>query len=96
MNEVTLDIDELAADSYLASVEYPDGTTSVRLDLTGVAEQSKGRLEADKPTARATIRYLLNLQDARELPERVEIADVLAAYADAVDAIVQRRDHAQG
>ncbi len=90
-----MDIDETGAGSYLARVAYADGATAVRLVLTGVAEQSKGRLEADGPTARATLRYLLSLQDARDLPDRVEIADVLAAYSDAVDAIAQRRDQPQ-
>lgn len=62
------------------------------LDLGDAESVSDGRLADDERTVRATVRYLLEHQEAGDLPERVEIADVDAAYPDAVDRIVALLD----
>ena len=96
VNETELAIDDQGGGLYLAHVGYADGATLVRLLLTDATQHTQGRLEADAPTARATIRYLLSLQDARDLPERVELPDVLAAYPDAVSTIAELRSSERG
>lgn len=68
------------------------GNTSVTLVLGGVDDASEGRLTDDEPTARAALQYLLSHQDAGDLPARIEVEDVFAAYPDAVDKIEALRD----
>ena len=77
---------------YLVRVESLDGATSVVLLLAEVDGASGGRLADDEATARATIAYLLTHQDASDLPPRLEIDDIVAAYPDAVDGIESLRE----
>lgn len=72
---------------YRIRVGSLDGSTSLTLLLSEADEASDGRLGDDEATARAAIAYLLSHQDASDLPWRVEIADVIVAYPDAVDGI---------
>ncbi len=44
-------------------------------------------LDSDAATAQATVEFLLTHQDAGDLPKRVEIDTVIAAYPDAIDTI---------
>ncbi|RMB60134.1 hypothetical protein [Tessaracoccus antarcticus] len=77
---------------YLVRVVSLDGNTSVTIDLDHAGDDSAGRLGDDEATARATIKYLLTHQDASDLPERIELGDLLAAYPDGVDRIEALRD----
>ena len=61
------------------------------LSLGEAAAVSEGRLGDDEATAVATIAYLLEHQDAADLPELVDIGDVVAAYPDAVERIAGLR-----
>lgn len=72
---------------YLIRAAAHDGTMTVTLALAEAGSVSEGRLADDEATAGATVRYLLEHQDAGDLPEQVEIGDVVAAYPDAVDRI---------
>lgn len=76
---------------FLIRAEAHDGTASVTLALGEADAVSDGRLADDETTARATIRYLLEHQDAGDLPEQVQIGDVVAAYPDAIDRIADLR-----
>lgn len=63
------------------------GSTAVTIALGNAYDSTGGRLTDDEATARAAIRFLLSHQDAADLPPRIDIEDVFAAYPDAVDSI---------
>ncbi len=77
---------------YLARVDSLNGITSVTLILGDVDDVTEGRLTDDETTARAAFQFLLKHQDASDLPTRIEIVDVLAAYPDAIEGIEALRD----
>ncbi|GAA4283991.1 hypothetical protein GCM10022261_15220 [Brevibacterium daeguense] len=79
---------------YLFRIGAGDETASVTLSLTldGAEAASDGQLADNEATARATVRYLLEHQDADDLPEQVALPDVLVAYPGAIDRIVRLRD----
>lgn len=77
---------------YQVEVESLDGITSITFLLGDADDLSEGQLADDEKTARAAIRFLLTHQDASDLPYRLEIGDVLAAYPDAIDGINAQRD----
>lgn len=87
----TFEIVEQDDGEYRVQVGSLDGRTLVSVVLADADDVSGGRLANDAATARATIAYLLTHQDASDLPPRIEIGDVLAAYSDAVDGIVSLR-----
>lgn len=76
---------------YSAHLASSDGHTSLTIDLTDVDDASAGRLPEDEATAVAAIAFLLEHQEAPDLPGRIEIGDLVAAYPDAVDRIVALR-----
>lgn len=82
-----LPVESLGEGRYLMQVPSYDGTVELTVGVARAAEVSDGVLSDDEPTARAMMAYLLTHQDAADLPELVEIGDVVAAYADAVEAI---------
>lgn len=69
-----------------------DEVAELTISLADAESESGGSLAADEPTATATMRFLLTHQDAADLPWRVYIADVLAAYPDAADKIAALRE----
>lgn len=77
---------------YLVRVGSRDGDTSLTVVLVNAEEASEGRLTNDERTARATLAYLLRHQEASDLPPRIEIEDIIAAYTDAVPGIESLRD----
>lgn len=77
--------------TYEATVPSLDGSASITLRLDGLDAASDGRLSEDEPTARAVLHFLLEHQDAADLPQEVDAEQVLAAYPDAVDGILARR-----
>ncbi|MDO5736075.1 MAG: hypothetical protein Q4P15_06330 [Propionibacteriaceae bacterium] len=76
---------------YVFRVPSLEGSVSVIVMFGDAAEASEGRLTDDRATAHATLHYLLSHQEAADLPARIEIGDVVAAYADAVDQILASR-----
>lgn len=77
---------------YRVRVDSRDGSTSLTVLLGDAEEASDGRLSDDARTARAVIQFLLRHQDASDLPGRIEIEDVMAAYSDVVDEVEASRD----
>lgn len=73
---------------YLAQIESLEGSTYVTVALGDVQDASDGQLTDDEATARAIVSYLLSHQDASDLPTRIEVGDVLAAYPDALEKIL--------
>ena len=75
------------------AVRVATGEGAVTLDLLlGEAESvSGGAFGADEATVRATLRYLLEHQGAEDLPQLIDIEEVLAAYPDATERIAALR-----
>lgn len=82
-----LHVAPLGGGDYRLEVPSDEGGTVITLALGDAAGASGDRLQEDAATARATARYLLQRQGAEDLPSRIEIGDVLAAYPDALDRI---------
>lgn len=72
---------------FFVTADSIDGEQRFTLMIAGGA----GALPDDEATARATVTYLLSHQEASELPQFVEFADVLAAYPDATAEIERLR-----
>lgn len=76
---------------YVVRVATDEGTVSLRLMLGEAESSSDGVLVADEATARATVTYLLEHQGAGDLPQLVDIEEVLAAYPEATQRIASLR-----
>lgn len=76
---------------YAVRVRTEEGAVTLDLLLGEAESVSGGALEPDESTARATIRYLLERQGAEDLPQLVDLEEVLAAYPDAADRIAALR-----
>ena len=72
---------------YNAKLPSHDGYTSLTVVLVQAEDVSEGRMVADEATAHALISFLLEHQEASDLPPRIEFADVVVAYPDALDRI---------
>lgn len=72
---------------YAVSVETGEGAVLLTLLLGEAEANSDGVLGTDEGTARATLHYLLEHQGAQDLPQLVDIEEVLAAYPDAAERI---------
>ena len=86
-----IEIVERRDGEYRVRVGSFDGAAEVVLSLADADDASGGRLADDDATASATVAYLLQHQDAADLPPVVDIGDVVAAYPDAVDGITALR-----
>lgn len=76
---------------YAVRVPTDEGSVTLDLLLGEAASCSDGALGSDEGTARATIRFLLEHQGAQDLPQLVDIEEVLAAYPDAIERIAALR-----
>ena len=76
---------------YAVRVETDEGAVTLDLLLGEAESSSGGAFGADEGTARATVRFLLEHQGAADLPQLVDIEEVLAAYPDATERIVALR-----
>ncbi|WP_346006803.1 hypothetical protein [Janibacter terrae] len=72
-------------------VQTDEGAVTLDLLLGEAESVSGGALDPGGGTARATIRYLLEHQGAEDLPQLVDIEEVLAAYPDAAQRIAALR-----
>ncbi len=77
---------------YLVRAQSSDGPVGSVLLLEGVDDLTGGLLGDDEATARATAEFLLSHQDPTDLPATIEIDEVLAAYPDAAQEILARRE----
>ncbi|HET7725493.1 MAG TPA: hypothetical protein VFK68_12690 [Propionibacteriaceae bacterium] len=82
-----LTIAAVGGGQYRVQLPSRDGRVDVVLEMDDAAGVSDGRLQDNESTARATVLYLLTHQDPEDLPPRLELGDVVAAYPDAVDRI---------
>jgi hypothetical protein len=72
---------------YRIQLPSRDGSVEVILEMADADAASEGRLQDNEATVRATVDYLLSHQEAEDLPPRLEVGDVLAAYPDAIGRI---------
>lgn len=70
---------------YSARLPGHDGDTSLTVVLLEVEDASEGRMADDEKTAGALIAFLLEHQEASDLPPRIEFADVVVAYPESLD-----------
>ena len=77
---------------YEVNIRGGDAATSHTLLLDAAQSASGGRLADDEATARATIAYLLEHQAAGDLPQLIDLEEVLAAYEGATERIVALRE----
>jgi hypothetical protein len=59
--------------------------------LSDAEDVSEGVLSNDDATARATVEFLLGHQVAADLPDRIDLVDISAAYDGAVESIRELR-----
>lgn len=78
--------------NYRIKVTSHGGDTFLTIVLGHVEDATDGRLRNDEGTARAALRYLLGHQETSDLPELIDVEDVLVAYPDAIDRIEALRD----
>lgn len=91
MSHDPLEITSLEDSTYSTRVASLNGETQLTLRLVDVDQVTDGRLADDEATARATFEFLLEHQDAADLPPQTEIEQVVAAYDNALDRIEELR-----
>ncbi|UVI36741.1 hypothetical protein [Brevibacterium spongiae] len=91
MAEETIDVELQDTGEYLASIHTDTGTDEIDLMLSDAEEVSDGVLGNDEATARATVEFLLRHQHSGDLPERIDLVDISAAYDGAIESIRQLR-----
>lgn len=87
MSEPQVELESLGEGRWEATTASLDGQSSVTLRIIDIEALSDGALSADEATARAMMLFLLEHQDAADLPRQVDGEQVLAAYEDAVEGI---------
>ncbi|WP_231447052.1 hypothetical protein [Brevibacterium zhoupengii] len=87
MGAETIELERLSTGEFLVHVGSGQGGCEFVLALSDAEETSDGVLADDEATAHATTRFLLAHQSAGDLPERLDITDITAAYDGAIDAI---------
>ena len=95
MSEPEMELESLGEGRFEVTTVSLDGQTSVTLRLDDVADLSDGALRPDEATARAVMLFLLEHQDAADLPPQVDGEQVLAAYDNAVQGILAHLTPAQ-
>lgn len=91
MAEDNIDIEFQDTGEFLASIHTSAGTEEIVLTLSDAEDVSAGVLSNDEATARATVEFMLKHQTAGDLPDRIDLVDVSAAYDGGVEAIRQLR-----
>lgn len=87
MAEENIDVELQDTGEFLASIHTRTGTEEIVLMFSDVEDVSQGALSNDETTARAAVEFLLSHQDAADLPDRIDLVDISAAYDGAVESI---------
>jgi hypothetical protein len=87
MAEEDIDIELQDTGEFLASIHTGTGTEEIVLILSDAEDVSDGVLGNDEATARATVEFMLNHQAAGDLPDRIDLVDISAAYDGGIEAI---------
>lgn len=86
-----IDIEMQDTGEFLAQIHTATGIDELVLALGDAEAISDGDLADDEDTARATVVFLLELQDSSDLPDRLDLTDIDAAYEGAVESIKKHR-----
>lgn len=86
-----IDIEMQDTGEFLAQIHTATGIDEIVLVLGDAEAISGGDLVDDEDTARATVVFLLELQDSSDLPDRLDLTDIDAAYEGAVESIKKHR-----
>ncbi|WP_157695506.1 hypothetical protein [Nakamurella panacisegetis] len=90
VNEIS-NIQALDGQTYLASVTDEEATVDIRISVSAAGLERIGMAAGDEPRiVRETLAYLLDRQRADELPDTLDLEDVIAAYDDYTDDIHRR------
>ncbi|WP_152349125.1 hypothetical protein [Brevibacterium sp. CFH 10365] len=91
MAEEKIDVEMQDTGEFLASIHSTRGTDEIVLMFADAEEASDGVLGNDEATARATVEFLLSHQPSGDLPDRIDLVDITAAYDDAIESIRKLR-----
>lgn len=90
MSEPSVELQPRQDGTYEARMESFTGPVTVTLRLDDLGSVTDGALTGDEETARAVLLFLLEHQDAADLPKQIDGEQVVAAYDDAVERIRAR------
>lgn len=86
-----IDVELQDTGEFLASIHTSTGTDEIVLMFSDAEDVSEGVLRNDEATARATVEFLLSHQDSGDLPDRIDLVDIAAAYDGAIESIRELR-----
>ena len=87
MAEERIDVEMQDTGEFLASIHSATGTDEIVLMFDDAEDVSDGLLGNDEPTVRATVEFLLSHQPPGDLPDRIDLVDIAAAYGGAIESI---------
>ena len=76
---------------FLARIHTATGTDEIVLMFDDAEEVSDGVLGNDEASVRATVDFLLSHQPPGDLPDRIDLVDIAAAYDGAIESISKLR-----
>ncbi|GAA1853321.1 hypothetical protein [Brevibacterium marinum] len=82
-----IDIEMQDTGEFLALIHTDSGTSELVLMLSDAEDATDGVLANDEATARAVVEFMLKHQVSSDLPERIDITDLDAAYEGAIESI---------
>lgn len=86
-----IDVELQDTGEFLASIHTATGTDEIVLMFADAEEVSDGVLADDEASVRATVEFLLSHQPSGDLPDRIDLVDITAAYDGAVESIRKLR-----
>ncbi|WP_453984891.1 hypothetical protein [Brevibacterium casei] len=86
-----LDLEMQGTGELLARIQTAMGTDEIALMFDDAEDVSERILSNDEPTAPRTVEFLLSHQPAGDLPDRIDLVDIAAAYDGAIESISKLR-----
>ena len=93
MAEEKIDVEMQDTGEFLARIHTSSGTDEIVLMFDDAEEVSDGVLGNDEATVRATVEFLLSRQPPGDLPDRIDLVDIAAAYDGAIESISKLRGY---
>ena len=87
-----IDVEMQDTGEFLASIRSTTVTDEIVLMFDDAEEVSDGVLGNDEASVRATVEFLLSHQPPGDLPDRIDLVDIAAAYDGAIESIRRLRD----
>ncbi|WP_167193906.1 hypothetical protein [Brevibacterium pigmentatum] len=86
-----IDVEMQDTGEFLARIHTATGTDEIVLMFDDAEEVSDGVLGNDEASVRATVEFLLSHQSSGDLPDRIDLVDIAAAYDGAIESISRLR-----